>query len=257
MQMTEITVNGVAIPHDHVLREMQYHPAESADHAMQQAAQCLVLGELLRQQASRCGLPDISAGSAEQVVDVLLNEQVITPKATDPECRLYYQSNPGRFTTSPLVAARHILLAAPPQDPGARDAAQALARQLIVQLLENPEAFSILAAEHSRCESAKVGGDLGQLSRGQTVPEFERHVFGAPVGLVQRPIETRYGFHVVQIDLSIPGKLLPYELVSERIENYLNEKVRRKAVAQYLQVLVSQADIQGCDFGVSASLLMQ
>ena len=252
-----ILVNGVSIPAERVLREMQYHPAENADEAMHKAAQTLVIDVLLRQRARERGLVSDDSASVETIIDDLIALEVDIPVASVHECELYFTNNPARFTTSPLVAARHILLAAAPDDFPAREAARQLAQQMIEQLVSEPGRFSALAAEYSRCESAKVGGNLGQLGRGQTVPEFERHVFTAPVGLLKRPLETRYGVHVVHIDHSIPGKPLPFEFVKERIENYLNEKVRRKALAQYLQVLVAQADIQGCRFDVAGSPLMQ
>jgi peptidyl-prolyl cis-trans isomerase C len=51
--------------------------------------------------------------------------------------------------------------------------------------------------------------------------------------------------------------VLPYQMVEERITDYLNEKVRRKAIAQYIHTLLVAADIEGFDFSVSDSPLMQ
>jgi peptidyl-prolyl cis-trans isomerase C len=71
------------------------------------------------------------------------------------------------------------------------------------------------------------------------------------------PVATRYGLHVVFIDHKVEGKALPYEAVREDIEQYLNEKVRRKAIAQYIQTLIADAEITGYDFDVSGSPLLQ
>jgi peptidyl-prolyl cis-trans isomerase C len=46
-------------------------------------------------------------------------------------------------------------------------------------------------------------------------------------------------------------------MVKERIADYMNEKVRRKAIAQYIHTLISDAEIEGFDFSVSDSPLMQ
>lgn len=252
-----ITVNSATITEDSILKEMQYHPADSQQQAMRKAAECLVIGELLRQRAEQLQLLDPERERLEERLDDLLAAEVQYPKAGETECLLYYQNNPGRFTTSPLVAARHILLLAAPDDEKARHEAISLAQALIERLQGQPSLFSELAAQHSRCESAKMGGDLGQLSRGQTVAEFERQVFSADPGLLPHPVETRYGVHVVRVDHKEPGRQLPFDMVRERIETYLDEKVRRKAIAHYVQHLIGQADIQGYDFGISSSPLMQ
>jgi peptidyl-prolyl cis-trans isomerase C len=46
-------------------------------------------------------------------------------------------------------------------------------------------------------------------------------------------------------------------MVKERIENYLNEKVRRKAIAQYIAQRINEADIEGIDLGVDERQTMQ
>jgi peptidyl-prolyl cis-trans isomerase C len=252
-----ITVNNITISEDAVLKEMQYHPAASQPQAMRKAAEGLIIAELLRQRACHLDLLDPEREGLEDRIDDLIQAEVRVPLAGEHECRLYYQNNPDRFMSSPLVEARHILLLAAPDDEQARMQSLEVAKALIQQLSENPTRFGSLAQQHSRCESAKAGGNLGQLSRGQTVVEFERQVFNAKPGLMRHPVETRYGVHVVQVDRNEAGRRLPFELVRERIENYLNEKVRRKAVAHYLQHLVAEADIRGYDFGISPSPLMQ
>lgn len=252
-----ITVNDIAISEDAILKEMQYHPAPSQPEAMRKAAECLLIGELLRQRARQLNMLDLARDTLEDRLDDLLDREVQVPVAGEHECRLYYQNNPERFRTSALVAAHHVLLLAAPDDTVARQQALDLASSLIQQLREQPDAFPELARRHSRCESAGQGGDLGQLSRGQTVAEFERQVFSAEPGLMAHPVQTRYGVHVVRVDHKEPGRQLPFDAVHERIETYLNEKVRRKATAQYLQHLMSEADIRGFDTGVSPSPLMQ
>ena len=70
-------------------------------------------------------------------------------------------------------------------------------------------------------------------------------------------IETRYGFHVVRLDRYATGQLLPFELVRERIADYLSERVRRRALAQYVAVLAGRAEISGASFAATDSPLVQ
>lgn len=59
--------------------------------------------------------------------------------------------------------------------------------------------FAQLAMEHSGCPSKAQGGDLGQFGPGQMVPEFDKVVFSAPVGEVQGPVQTQFGFHLLEV----------------------------------------------------------
>ncbi|PIQ41686.1 peptidylprolyl isomerase [Thalassolituus sp. C2-1] len=254
-----IKVNDVTIPESAILEEMQYHPAESKRQAMLKAAESLVIGEILRQRASSLGLPVSDSGSQagqDDFIEKLFDQDVYLPEATEDECRLYFEKNPMRFTTSPLLELRHILLAAAPDDEVQRVDSKTLAETLVHKLRAG-ENFSDLARQFSACPSKETGGSLGQISTGQTVPEFERQVFTANEGLLPAPVESRYGFHVVFIERKISGNPLPYEQVEARIRQYLNDKVKAKATAQYIQSLIQETQLEGFDFSVSDSPLMQ
>lgn len=59
--------------------------------------------------------------------------------------------------------------------------------------------FSSVAKKHSQCPSGKAGGELGELSPGQMVPEFDSVVFNEEVGKVHGPVKTQFGYHLVEI----------------------------------------------------------
>ncbi|MCH8538483.1 MAG: peptidylprolyl isomerase [Alkalimonas sp.] len=254
-----IQVNETQISEQSILAEMQYHPASSQRDAMLKSAESLIIAELLRQRAKELGLQtssNQSATSEDDFLEQLLEREVMIPTASKHECEQYYHQNPHRFESSPLLEVQHILLAAAPEDDVQRVEAKILAEQLIEQLQQG-SGMPELARKYSSCPSKETGGSLGQISRGQTVPEFERQLFVAKPGLLSDPIESRYGFHVVHIQRKITGQQLPFQAVQQKIAEYLNEKVRRKAIAQYIQTLIVEAEIEGYDFNVSESPLMQ
>jgi len=111
--------------------------------------------------------------------------------------------------------------------------------------------------QHSACPSKEQGGALGQISKGQTVPEFERQLFRLPVGLCQQPLESRYGYHLVFVDQRIEGEQLPYEIVAGTIRAELNQRVWQIGVSQYLQNLVGAANIEGIHLQGAETPLMQ
>jgi peptidyl-prolyl cis-trans isomerase C len=64
--------------------------------------------------------------------------------------------------------------------------------------------FAEMARKHSQCPSGKQGGDLGEFSPGQMVPEFDKVVFQEEVGKVHGPIRTQFGYHLVEITRRTP-----------------------------------------------------
>ena len=65
--------------------------------------------------------------------------------------------------------------------------------------IENGAEFGDLAKQHSQCPSGKQGGDLGKFGPGQMVKEFDAVVFSAPIGEVQGPVETQFGYHLLEV----------------------------------------------------------
>jgi peptidyl-prolyl cis-trans isomerase C len=70
-------------------------------------------------------------------------------------------------------------------------------------------------------------------------------------------VETKYGFHVVRLDNRAEGRQLPFELVHERISQFLTEAVERRAIAQYVAILVGRAKITGVKLQGSSSRLLK
>jgi len=65
--------------------------------------------------------------------------------------------------------------------------------------IEGGSDFGELAKKHSQCPSGGQGGDLGEFSPGQMVPEFDKVVFSAEVGVVQGPVKTDFGYHLIEV----------------------------------------------------------
>jgi peptidyl-prolyl cis-trans isomerase C len=59
--------------------------------------------------------------------------------------------------------------------------------------------FAALARDYSECPSGRRGGDLGEFGRGQMVREFDEVVFTAPIGEVQGPVKTQFGYHLIEV----------------------------------------------------------
>jgi peptidyl-prolyl cis-trans isomerase C len=240
-----ITVNGVSIDEQALANELQYHPNANFDKVVQQAGQALVIRQLLLEQANKLGF-DVE-NDEEGAVQKLLAQEVSYDDPSDETCVRYFEQNRHKFTTMPLMEVDHILLAAAKDDIAGRDEAKKTAQYIIEQLKSDPSLFTSLARQYSACPSKETGGSLGQISKGQTVPEFERQLMNLPEGLAEKAIESRYGLHVVNISRKIAGKPLEYDMVSDKVRGYLIHRASHLAIQAYIQGLVELAVIDGVE----------
>ena len=67
------------------------------------------------------------------------------------------------------------------------------------QLIKAGSDFAEQAKKHSSCPSGAQGGDLGEFGPGMMVPAFDKVVFSAPVGVVQGPVKTQFGYHLLEV----------------------------------------------------------
>jgi len=215
--------------------------------------------ELLRQRAVACAL--LSENEREEraitaAIERLLEQEVQTPSPTEDECRRYYQAHRDEFRSGDLVLARHILFQITPGTPVAQ--VRAKAEETLSELIRHPDRFTEFAGALSNCPSGQHGGNLGQLSRGDTVEEFERELFAPrPTGLLGRLIRTRYGFHIVAIDHRVLGSPVPLGTVRPQIIQRLQEAVQEKALRQYVSILAGQATVIGVDLNAAHAPLIQ
>lgn len=259
IEISEIKVNGTVITPDKIAGEMQFHAAESQEAAKQKASEVLIIQLLLLQKAKDMGfdkdLPTESdVPSEETIISRLIEKEASAQDVTEEECRRYFDGNKDQFVSQDLMELKHILLGADPADEEKRASAKQAAESLISKLVESFEQFEALASEHSDCPSKETGGSLGQITRGQTTPDFEEAVFKLEEGLAKDPVESKYGFHVVYIDKKLQGKQLEFEQVKGDVANMLMEFGQRKAIAQYIHKLVDESEIEGIDFEIGRPL---
>jgi peptidyl-prolyl cis-trans isomerase C len=261
----QVSVNGVVIARAAIARETQHHPAAKPIEAWKAAARALVIRELLLQEARRIGIAPVPMADPdgrretdeEALIRMVVEREVATPEPDEATCRRYYEQNLRRFATPDLFEVSHILI--PIRDtPQFQAEAEMKADALQAALRNDPAAFAELARQHSACPSREVGGSLGQIGSGQTVPEFEDALPHLPVGrIAPEPIRTRYGLHIVRVDRRIDRRQLPFELAKPRIANFLADRVRHVAARQYLSLLAGRSVIEGVELEAAASPLVQ
>ena len=246
-----IAVNGIDIDDDAIAAELPHH--QESDNPLRAAVHEVVLRQLLLQEAARLGLGE---GSEDERIEALFAREVQVPLADEAACLRYYQGHAERFRSGDLVEARHILFQVTPSAP--LDLLRGTAEQILAELQARPERFAELARQYSNCPSGAVGGSLGQLGRGQCVPEFEDLLFRLDDGeLSSRLLETRFGLHIVQVERRIAGVSVPFAAVQAQIADQLQRQSWQRALHQYLHLLVGRADITGVELEGASSPLVQ
>lgn len=236
-----ITINGVAV--------------DPADWPTPQLA---AVHELLRQRANELGFVTENADDAdtERAIERTLAEEVRVPEPAEEECRRWYDANAGRFRSGDLVCARHILFQVTPGAPV--PAIRGLAEAMLHEIRTNPALFAERAREHSNCPSGANGGNLGQLQRGETLPEFDKAIFeDTSIGVLPKLVTTRHGFHIISVEQRIEGKQLPFDIVRDDVAAELRRRSEARALSQYVRVLAGSAEIEGVDLDAAASPLVQ
>ena len=201
----------------------------------------LPVQEIRHRLLERARTLGLAGDSEERLIDALLDREVRPAQATEDDCRRYYDEHPELFRSGDLVEADHILFAVTERTPLA--ALRARARQVLDEAIAAPQRFGDLAREFSNCPSAQVGGNLGQLGRGDVVPEFWQAIaaFGG-TGTVPALVETRHGLHVLRVTRRVEGRALPYEAVRSRIAARLAERNLQQALREYAHGLLHQPE---------------
>lgn len=158
-------------------------------------------------------------------VEINLDELAAGADIDEPQLRQYYEDNRARYTTASKRRARHILIEAG-QDPAA---AEAKARAIYERAAAG-EDFARLAGEYSGDPGSKDrGGDLGFAERGDFVAPFADAVWSMKPGEIRGPVQTEFGWHVIQLEEVAAEQTRPFEEVRAELEQELRRSGVEKA----------------------------
>lgn len=112
--------------------------------------------------------------------------------------------------------------------------------ELKERLINRAATFEELARTHSQDGSAARGGDLGWIYPGDTVPEFEKVIVKLPIGELSEPVETQFGFHLIEV---LERRIEDASLERKRaaIKQALRERKIEEATEDWLRQLRDRA----------------
>ncbi len=150
---------------------------------------------------------------------------------TEEDLKAYFDENRSLFDEPEQVKVRHILV---------EDKSEA---ESIAEALKKGADFAVLAkAKSIDTQSGQNGGDLGYITRGIMVEEFEDAAFSLEVGEISKPVKSSYGYHIIKVDDRKQAKEAVFEESKEKVrEEYL--KAKAKPIGTLLQELMDSANI--------------
>jgi peptidyl-prolyl cis-trans isomerase D len=161
-----------------------------------------------------------------QYIELNAAELQLDVDVDDAEIEALYEAQAERFVIPEERRARHILVSTPAADEEAVNAARSKALE-IVGRLDAGEDFAVVAAEMSDDPaSATSGGDLGFFGPGVMTPKFEEAVFAMNVGERSKPVQTSFGFHVIELLEIRPEERTPLASVREDLARELQTEAR-------------------------------
>jgi peptidyl-prolyl cis-trans isomerase C len=232
------TVNGAAITQnffDFYIKAISgKKPGDLTPEQQSQALDNLIRAQLVAQQADKDGVDkstdtqDLLELTRLNVLQQTMEERYLKDKKpTEQELRAEYEN---QVAALPKLEyhARHILVATEPF------------AQSVVQRLEKGDKFEDVAKKESMDSSKDNGGDLGWFTPDRMVKQFADAVVSLKPGdYTHKPVQTQYGWHVIQLVDTRPLSPPPYDQVKQRLE----QVVQAKKFKAYTDDLISKAKI--------------
>jgi peptidyl-prolyl cis-trans isomerase D len=183
-----------------------------------------------------------------EYVEIMRSDVAAAVSISEQELQEYYDFNKDRYLQDEQRQARHILI--PFGDD--EDAAEATASDLLSRA-QAGESFEDLAREHSQDGgTAPQGGDLGVLTRSQLPGELGGSIFSMDEGMIEGPVKTDFGFHIIRLDRVLERGPLPLDQVRGELTTELQDQ-QAETLFRDLERRLSDALFDATDISALAS----
>ena len=168
-------------------------------------------------------------------------------QVTQDDLRAYYDQHRDQYRTPEQVKVSHILIKTPLPGPDGKVDEKGVAEALhraedLLKQLKGGAKLEDLASKYSEdTGSAKQGGSIGWIGKGQTVPEFEKAAFSLPKGQISELVKSSYGFHIIRVDDKQDAHMKTLDEVKADIEPILKQQKGQQAAEKQAEALLKQA----------------
>jgi peptidyl-prolyl cis-trans isomerase SurA len=148
------------------------------------------------------------AAFQNRLIEKLRQDGKLKPVSpTEQEMRTYFDEQKGTLGNRPATVSFRQIVIAPRPAPQAKARTRAQADSIVLELRRGAD-FATAAKRFSQDPGSKdQGGSLNWFRRGVMVPEFERVAFALRPGVVSDPVESPFGYHIIQVERVQPGEV--------------------------------------------------
>ena len=148
------------------------------------------------------------AALQNRLIDGLRSSGKLKPVApTEQEMRKFFEQQKGNLGSRPATISFRQIAVSPKPSAAAKARAKAQADSIVLELRRGAD-FATAARRFSQDPGSRdQGGSLNWFRRGVMVPEFERVAFGLKPGVVSDPVESPFGYHIIQVERTQPAEV--------------------------------------------------
>jgi len=174
-------------------------------------------------------------------------------QVTSDDLRTYYDQHRDQYRKPEQVKVSHILIKTPLPGPDGKVDEKGVAEarhraEDLLQQLKSGAKLEDLAKKYSEdTGSAKQGGSLGWIGKGQTVPEFEKTAFSLSKGQMSDLVKSSYGFHIIRVDDKQEAHVRTLDEVKPEIEPVIKHQKGQQIAQKKADALMKQARTLGLD----------
>ncbi len=163
-------------------------------------------------------------------------------EATDAELRERYNREKESYRLPERAHLREIVVLKP--ENGVLDEARTRATEVAAAARKPGTAFDTLASTMSESGTREKGGDLGQVAKGDLVPELDTAVFNAAAGSIIGPIETKSAWHIVKVEQRLPSEVPGFDTIKDKLRQEASEETFQRDYKAYIETLRKDAFVQ-------------
>jgi peptidyl-prolyl cis-trans isomerase SurA len=148
------------------------------------------------------------AALQNRLVDKLRTDGKLKAVApTEQEMKAYFDAQKGNLGTRPATVSFRQIVLSPRSSVEAKARSKEQADSIVVELRRGAD-FAVAAKRFSQDPGSRdQGGSLNWFRRGVMVPEFERVAFGLKPGVISDPVESPFGWHIIQVERVQPAEV--------------------------------------------------
>lgn len=194
------------------------------------------------------------SGLSRTEMEARLRETIITNKVfsrelrgradmTDSELREKYNREKETYRLPERAHLREVVVLKP-EDPTKVEEARQRAVEVAEAARKPGTDFANLASTMSESGTRDKGGDLGEIGKGDLVPELDKAVFSAAPGTILGPLETKSAWHIIRVEQRLPSEVPAFESIKDRLRRDASEETFQRDYKTYIETLRKDAFIQ-------------